>query len=143
MIIVPVKIQEIDHLAHPQPVHHVPRSTSQEKGESQGMEGIPIPDLSVHEQNHPYSNSGDDDEEGGPYGVGPSCQESEGSPRVLHIRDVEIILYDFAGLILLERSTYPCLRELVEEKDSTEDNDQNDIFLLQGGQFPSIVWIHR
>ena len=64
MMIVPMKIQEIDDLAHPDPVHQIPRSSAEEKGEGQGMECIIVLDLPVNEEDGPDGKSGDDNEKG-------------------------------------------------------------------------------
>ena len=64
MIIVPMKIQEIDDLAHPNPVHQIPRSSAEEEGKGQGMEGIIVLDLPVNEEDGPDGNPGNDNEEG-------------------------------------------------------------------------------
>lgn len=65
MMIVPMKIQEIDDLAHPDPIHQVPHCSAEEKGEGQGMEGIIVLDLPVNEEDHPYGHPGNDNEKGG------------------------------------------------------------------------------
>ncbi len=65
MMIVPMKVQEIDNVAYPHPIHQVSRSSAEEKGESQGMEGIIVPDLSVNEEDSANGNPGNNNEKGG------------------------------------------------------------------------------
>ncbi len=65
MMIVPVEIQEIDDLPHPDPIHQVARSSAEEQGEGQGMEDIIVPDPPVNEEDHPYGQPVNNNEKDG------------------------------------------------------------------------------
>ena len=65
MMIVPMKVQEIDDLSDPNPINQVPRSSAEEEGESQSMEGIIVLDPPVKEKDHPYGCQGNNNEKDG------------------------------------------------------------------------------
>ena len=65
MMIVPMKVQEIDDVAHPDPIRQVPRGSAEEKGEGQSMEGIIVFDPPVDKKDRPDGNPRNNDEKGG------------------------------------------------------------------------------
>jgi len=143
MMIIPVKIQEIDDVAHPNPIHQIPRSPSQEKGKGKRMEGITLFDPPVYEDDRPYGHPRNDDEKDGPKRVGRPGQEAEGGPRVPHVCDMKEILDDFDRLKIMEGSIHIGLGDLIENKDYAKDHDQDEIFLPQDWLFPPTISRHR
>lgn len=72
-----------------------------------------------------------------------SGQKAEGGPGVSHIGDMKKILYDFDRLKFIKGSMHIGLGNLIEKKDPTKYQDQNEVFLPQDGLLPSIVSTHR
>ncbi len=64
MMIVPMKVQEIDDVAQPNPIHQVPHGSAEQKGEGKGMEGIIVIEPPVDEKDCPDGNARNNDEKG-------------------------------------------------------------------------------
>jgi hypothetical protein len=138
-----MKIQEIDDLAYPNSIHQIPRSSAEEKGKGQGMEGITVLDLPVDEEDSPYGYPGNDSEKDGSYGMGRSGQQAKSSPGIPYMGDMKKIPYDFDRLEFIKGSLHIGLGNLIEKKDPAKYHDQDEVFLPQDGLFPSIVPTHR
>ena len=119
VVLVPVEIEEVDHLAQPDPVDKIAECAGEDKGESDGVESLIRPKLAEYEEDHDNGDNRDADEEGeAETGIG---QKAERRPLVADIGNIDEVFHNCDGGVEPHGPVDKDLGCLVEEEDDSGD----------------------